>query len=168
MPRPYVRSAQTPAKRYHVSLIAMGRTPPPGFSSPIKSPSRRKASRGSSPDRMRLSSSRVTSRADVTPQCTSRPQPPPTQAPPLPPQLPPLLSTLRPLQGPLLKRQQPPLSRPRPPGSPALPSPPRPPCRVLQKAMLLHSSSPRPPGTTLSGVTCWQCSPAVLLWQTYV
>ena len=63
MPRPYVRSAQTPAKRYHASLIAMGCTPPPGFSSPIKSPSSRKASRGSSPDRMRLTSSSVTSRA---------------------------------------------------------------------------------------------------------
>ena len=63
MPRPLVRSAQTPAKRYHVSLIVVGSTPPPGFSSPIKRPSCREASRGSSPDRMRLMSSRVMSRA---------------------------------------------------------------------------------------------------------
>ena len=63
MPRPYVRSAQTPSKQYPVSLIAMGHTPLPGFSSLIKSPSSRKASRGTSAARMILTSSRVTSRA---------------------------------------------------------------------------------------------------------
>ena len=44
-------------------MIAIGRTPPPDFSSPINSPSSRKASRESSPHRMKLTSSRVTSRA---------------------------------------------------------------------------------------------------------
>ena len=62
MPRLYVRSAQTLAKRYHVSLMAMGCAPSPGFSSPIKSPSSRQASRGSSRDKMRMTSSRVPSR----------------------------------------------------------------------------------------------------------
>ena len=52
-----------PAKRYHVSLLAMGRTPPPGFSSQSKNPSSSKASRGRSRDNIRLTSSMVTLRA---------------------------------------------------------------------------------------------------------
>ena len=67
-----------------------------------------------------------------------------------------------------LARPHPPLSRPCPPGPPALPSPPHPPSHVLHEAMLLHSSSPHAPDATLIGVTCWNCSLAVLSWRTYV
>ena len=52
-----------PASRNHAVLAAMGRALPSGFLCPLKCPSSRKASSESSPDRLRSTSSRLTSRA---------------------------------------------------------------------------------------------------------